>query len=125
MTQIDYDREMAFVAVRTSAEKSEIPLGVTRAISDPDNIDAEFAVLVRSDLKGLGLGRRLLEKLIAYTQSHGLQRLNGITMPNNRGMMRPRQKAGIHRRYSAGRWDCQPVAAPESGIIGATLTAIV
>ncbi len=51
MTQIDYDREMAFVAVRTSAEKSEI-LGVTRAISDPDNIDAEFAVLVRSDLKG-------------------------------------------------------------------------
>jgi acetyltransferase len=40
-------------------------------------------VLVRSDLKGLGLGRRLLEKLIAYTQSHGLQRLNGITMPNN------------------------------------------
>ncbi len=55
MTQIDYDREMAFVAVRTSAEKSEI-LGVTRAISDPDNIDAEFAVLVRSDLKGLGLG---------------------------------------------------------------------
>ena len=42
--RIDYDREMAVVAVRTSAEKSEI-LGVTRAISDPDNIDAEFAVL--------------------------------------------------------------------------------
>ncbi len=56
---------------------------MTRAISDPDNIDAEFAVLVRSDLKGLGLGRRLLEKLIAYTQSHGLQRLNGITMLGN------------------------------------------
>ena len=94
MTQIDYDREMAFVAVRTSAEKSEI-LGVTRAISDPDNIDAEFAVLVRSDLKGLGLGRRLLEKLIAYTQSHGLQRLNGITMPNNRGMIGLARKLGF------------------------------
>ncbi len=61
MTQIDYDREMAFVAVRTSAEKSEI-LGVTRAISDPDNIDAEFAVLVRSDLKGLGLGAKVAGK---------------------------------------------------------------
>ncbi|WP_163281881.1 GNAT family N-acetyltransferase, partial [Enterobacter cloacae] len=59
MTQIDYDREMAFVAVRTTAEGNEI-LGVTRAISDPDNIDAEFAVLVRSDLKGMGLGRKLL-----------------------------------------------------------------
>ena len=94
MTQIDYDREMAFVAVRTTAEKSEI-LGVTRAISDPDNIDAEFAVLVRSDLKGLGLGRRLLEKLIAYTQSHGLQRLNGITMPNNRGMIGLARKLGF------------------------------
>ena len=63
MTQIDYDREMAFVAVRR-VERTEEILGVTRAISDPDNIDAEFAVLVRSDLKGLGLGRRLLEKLI-------------------------------------------------------------
>ncbi|MWT63246.1 GNAT family N-acetyltransferase, partial [Escherichia coli] len=78
MTQIDYDREMAIVAVRRSAEGEEI-LGVTRAISDPDNVDAEFAVLVRSDLKGLGLGRRLLEKLIGYTRDHGLSRLNGIT----------------------------------------------
>ena len=94
MTQIDYDREMAFVAVRTTAEGDEI-LGVTRAISDPDNIDAEFAVLVRSDLKGMGLGRKLLEKLIAYTQNHGLQRLNGITMPNNKGMIGLARKLGF------------------------------
>ncbi len=94
MTQIDYDREMAFVAVRPHNEGEEI-LGVTRAISDPDNIDAEFAVLVRSDLKGLGLGRRLLEKLIAYTGDHGLQRLNGITMPNNRGMVTLARKLGF------------------------------
>ncbi|WP_312212799.1 GNAT family N-acetyltransferase [Pseudescherichia sp.] len=86
MTQIDYDREMAIVAVRRTDDGEEI-LGVTRAISDPDNVDAEFAVLVRSDLKGLGLGRRLLEKLIGYTRDHGLMRLNGITMPNNRGMV--------------------------------------
>ena len=94
MTQIDYDREMAFVAVRQQNGSSEI-IGVTRAISDPDNIDAEFAVLVRSDLKGLGLGRRLLEKLIAYTREHGLQRLNGITMPNNRGMVSLARKLGF------------------------------
>lgn len=95
MTQIDYDREMAFVAVRQSGEITEI-LGVSRAISDPDNIDAEFAVLVRSDLKGLGLGRQLLEKLIAYTREHGLQRLNGITMPNNQGMIALARKLGFH-----------------------------
>ncbi|WP_134706590.1 bifunctional acetate--CoA ligase family protein/GNAT family N-acetyltransferase [Rahnella sp. CJA17(1/100)] len=86
MTQIDYDREMAFVAIRTVNDESEI-IGVTRAVSDPDNIDAEFSVLVRSDLKGLGLGRRLLDKMIHYAAEHGLQRLTGITMPNNRGMI--------------------------------------
>ena len=94
MTQIDYDREMAFVAVRDFDEKSEI-IGVTRAVSDPDNIDAEFSVLVRSDLKGLGLGRRLLEKMIIYTTEHGIQRLTGITMPNNQGMVALARKLGF------------------------------
>lgn len=90
MTQIDYDREMAFVAVR-----DEQIIGVTRALSDPDNTDAEFAVLVRSDLKGLGLGRQLLEKMIAYARAHGLTRLTGITMPNNRGMIALAQRLGF------------------------------
>ncbi|AHM72485.1 bifunctional acetate--CoA ligase family protein/GNAT family N-acetyltransferase [Yersinia hibernica] len=94
MTQIDYDREMAFVAVRQNAAGPEI-IGVTRALSDPDNIDAEFAVLVRSDLKGLGLGRELLEKMIQYTRSHGLTRLTAVTMPNNRGMIGLAQKLGF------------------------------
>lgn len=86
MTQIDYDREMAFVAVCQQEHGEEIT-GVARAISDADNIDAEFSILVRSDLKGQGIGRRLLEKLIRYTREHGLQRLNGITMPHNHGML--------------------------------------
>jgi acetyltransferase len=94
MTQIDYDREMAFVAVHIVNEKSEI-IGVTRAVSDPDNTDAEFSVLVRSDLKGLGLGRRLLDKMINYAGEHGLQRLTGITMPNNRGMITLARKLGF------------------------------
>lgn len=95
MTQIDYDREMAFVAVRQQHGNSEI-IGVTRALSDPDNIDAEFAVLVRSDLKGLGLGSRLLEKMIHYTRGHGLTRLTAITMPHNRGMIGLAQKLGFN-----------------------------
>ena len=83
---------------------------MTRAISDPDNVDAEFAVLVRSDLKGLGLGRRLMEKLITYTRDHGLRRLNGITMPNNRGMVALARKLGF-------AVDVQL----EEGIVGLTL----
>ena len=94
MTQIDYDREMAFVAIRTTDAQNEI-IGVTRAVSDPDNIDAEFSVLVRSDLKGLGLGRRLLDKMINYAAEHGLQRLTGITMPNNQGMITLARKLGF------------------------------
>ena len=54
MTQIiDYDREMAFVAVDMPAVKI---IGVARAMSDPDNREAEFAVLVRSDMKGNNSG---------------------------------------------------------------------
>lgn len=94
MTQIDYDREMAFVAVREQDGEAEI-IGVTRAISDADNTDAEFSVLVRSDLKGVGLGRRLLEKMIVYTRHHGLQQLNGITMPRNQGMITLAKKLGF------------------------------
>jgi len=92
MTQIDYDREMAIVAVRP--QQQEI-VGVTRAISDADNADAEFSVLVRSDLKGQGLGRELLEKMIDYARQHGLQQLNGITMPGNRGMIALARKLGF------------------------------
>jgi acetyltransferase len=85
---------MAFVAVRQKDEGSEI-IGVTRALSDPDNIDAEFAILVRSDLKGVGLGRKLLEKMIQYTRNHGLERLTAVTMPNNQSMINLARKLGF------------------------------
>jgi acetyltransferase len=52
-------------------------------------------VLVRSDLKNLGLGGRLLSKMIAYTREHGIQRLAGITMPNNSGMLALARKLGF------------------------------
>lgn len=97
MTQIDYDREMAFVAVTSEGEKETI-IGVTRAISDSDNTDAEFSILVRSDLKRLGLGRKLLEKMVSYTRDHGLESLNGITMPNNSGMIALATKLGFQTK---------------------------
>lgn len=96
MTQIDYDREMAFVAV---AKDGKI-LAVVRAISDPDNEDAEFAILVRSDLKGLGLGRLLMEKIIRYAVIKGLNTLSGVTMPSNRGMITLARKLGFKVRIN-------------------------
>jgi acetyltransferase len=57
-TQIDYDREMAFIATATGDQGQNETLGVVRAVADPDNIRAEFAIVVRSDLKGKGLEHR-------------------------------------------------------------------
>ncbi|MFC1503368.1 GNAT family N-acetyltransferase [Pseudomonadota bacterium] len=99
LTQIDYDREMAFVATseisNEKGEKEEIILGVTRALSDPDNQEAEFAILVRSDLKGIGLGRILMDKIIRYCTQRGMVRMTGMTMPSNRGMIMLAQKVGF------------------------------
>lgn len=94
MTQIDYDREMAFVAVKNQDSEPEI-IGVTRAMADPDNQEAEFAVLVRSDMKGLTLGYQLMNKLLNYTRSHGIKKLSAITMPENRNMISLAKKLGF------------------------------
>ncbi|MFL6664999.1 MAG: bifunctional acetate--CoA ligase family protein/GNAT family N-acetyltransferase, partial [Rhizobacter sp.] len=55
LVQIDYAREMAFVALDRRPDGSSETLGVVRAVADPDNVEAEFGIIVRSDLKGQGL----------------------------------------------------------------------
>jgi acetyltransferase len=87
LTQIDYDREMAFIATRKRPDGQPETLGVARAISDPDNVWAEFAIVVRSDMKGKGLGRLLLAKLIAYCRQRGTQEMIGSTLRGNRALL--------------------------------------
>ncbi len=82
-TQIDYDREMAFIATRKNAEGVAETLAVGRVVADPDNITAEFAVTVRSDLKGLGLGKIMMQKLIDYCRSRGTREIVGEALPQN------------------------------------------
>ncbi|MDE1335380.1 bifunctional acetate--CoA ligase family protein/GNAT family N-acetyltransferase [Vibrio aestuarianus] len=93
-TQIDYDREMAFVAVDNSDGEAKI-IGVSRALINPENTDAEFAILIRSDLKGKGLGKILLQKVIDYCRLKGTVQISGMTMPTNRGMLTLAQKLGF------------------------------
>jgi acetyltransferase len=85
LTQIDYAREMAFIATYKEVGQ-EITLGAVRASIDPDNTDAEFAMAVRSDFQGIGLGKCLLEKLIRYYRTKGTQKLIGYTMFENQNM---------------------------------------
>jgi acetyltransferase len=89
LTQIDYAREMAFIATEPnteSAEGGEHTLGVARAVTDPDNQEAEFGVLVRSDLKGSGLGLLLMEKLVGYLRSQGTRRIVAVVLEENQAM---------------------------------------
>lgn len=84
-TQIDYDREMAFIA-KTTDNKLET-LGVVRAISDSDNNEAEIAIIVRSDMQGHGIGKKLMEKMINYCRERGIKRLTGQILPYNHAMI--------------------------------------
>jgi acetyltransferase len=93
-THIDYDREMAFVAVPVDAYSSDT-LGVVRVVKQAAPGCAEFAVTVRSDLKGLGLGETLTRKIIAYSRAAGARRLFGQILVNNRRMLRLVKKLGF------------------------------
>jgi len=101
MTQIDYEREMAFVATAARPEGGEETLAVVRAACDPDNQDAEFGIIVRSDLKGGGLGRLLMDKLIAYLRARGTRRLVTTTLRENAGMLALARELGFQVEPSA------------------------
>ena len=85
-TQIDYDREMAFIATAPNNAGAPETLGVVRAIADPNNTTAEFAILVRSDYKGIGLGRALMNKIVRYCRERNTAQLVGEVLAGNRAM---------------------------------------
>ena len=76
---------MAFVAL--SARDGNL-LGVVRLTADPDHVRAEYAIIVRSDLKGRGLGWQLMKHLIAYARAEGLDELYGTVLAENTTMLR-------------------------------------
>lgn len=91
LTQINYDRQMAFIAEETLADGTQEILGVSRIWTDPDNIRTEFSVIIRDDLQGLGLGSLLMNKLISYSKSVGTLEMIGKIMVENhpmRGLMK-------------------------------------
>jgi acetyltransferase len=84
MTQIDYDREMAFVAVRDSTGET---VGVSRLVIEPDGRSAEFAVIVQADMKGKGLASHLMHRLIEWGRSRGVQEIVGQVLADNAPML--------------------------------------
>jgi acetyltransferase len=84
-TQIDYGRAMAFLAIDPATDEM---LGVARLHANSAYDTAEYAVLVRSDLKGKGLGWLLMQTIIEYARNEGLSKIEGQVLNENRTMLR-------------------------------------
>ena len=99
MTQIDFDREMAFIASYKDDKNKFHTLGVVRAITDPENQETEFAVVLRSDIQGQGLGKLLMLKMINYCQQRGTATMTGLTLPQNAGMINLSRSLGFNVKF--------------------------
>lgn len=92
LTQLDYARAMAFCAIEKGTGEL---LGVVRMYADSQYQSAEYAILVRSDLKGKGLGWLLMQHIIGYARSEGLQRLEGQVLSGNTTMLQMCRELGF------------------------------
>ncbi len=100
MTQIDYEREMAFVAVRERSESDggDETVGVARLVCE--NAErGEFAVVVQPDMKGRGLARALMTRLIEWGRAQGLVEIAGQVLADNQPMLAFMRRLGftLHR----------------------------
>ena len=84
LTQLDYARAMAFVAFD---EVTNELLGVVRVHSDSIYESGEYAILLRSDLKGRGLGWASMQMMIEYARSEGLKIISGDVLSENTVML--------------------------------------
>ena len=102
-TLIDYDREMALVALfreRTVGADGEIKetdriVGVSRYVTNPDQSSCEFALVVADDFNGKGLGSRLMLSIMDVARDKGLTEINGLVLANNPGMLKLMRSLGF------------------------------
>ncbi|MCP3994298.1 MAG: GNAT family N-acetyltransferase, partial [bacterium] len=85
-TQIDYDREMALIAV-TEQDGKEVEHGVVRYVTNPDLNSCEFAVVISDEFQGHGIGQRMLTRLMEIARSRGLDMMEGEVLTTNHRML--------------------------------------
>jgi RimJ/RimL family protein N-acetyltransferase len=98
LTQIDYAREMAFVAIDEAGDEI---LGVVRLYSGSSHENGEYAILLRSGLKGKGLGWALMQLIIEYAKSEGLKRIVGQILQENAVMLKMCRELGFEIKTDA------------------------
>jgi len=87
LTQIDYSREMALIAV-TVEQGQEVELGVARYTTNPDGDTCEFALVVADSMQGKGLGQKLMVALMEAARADGLTAIKGEILSNNHKMLK-------------------------------------
>ena len=94
-TQLDYDREMALVLTDPGIPGRTEIYGVVNLSAEPDGESAEYAVLVRHDMAGMGLGILLMRRIIDYARARGIRQLIGDVLRENRTMLKLCQVLGF------------------------------
>ncbi len=102
-TLIDYDREMALVAVYKERKtlpdedvtETERIVGVSRYITNPDSASCEFSLVVANDFGGRGLGSRLMLSIMEVAREKGLDEIDGLVLANNVGMLKLMRSLGF------------------------------
>ena len=96
-TQIDYDREIALVAILNSMG-SEQMLGVGRVIIEYDQKNAEFAVIVGDEWHGKGIGAELMKRCLKIARMRNIERVWGLVLSDNTNMLALGKKLGFSRK---------------------------
>jgi acetyltransferase len=102
LTQIDYEREMAFIAVH---EPSGATVGVARLVRNPNGGGGEFAVVVQRDMTGGGLARHLMERLMAWGRGQGMTEMTGHVLTDNHPMLGFVRRLGFSLHRTPGEED--------------------
>ena len=87
LTQIDYHREMALATVGPGLPGQAEMYGIVNLSANPNNDRAEYSIIVDRSLRGLGLGNRLMRRIIAYARARGIQEIHGEVLRENRAML--------------------------------------
>jgi RimJ/RimL family protein N-acetyltransferase len=113
LTQLDYARAMAFVALDEAGSEM---LGVVWLYCDSIHETGEYAILLRSDLKGRGLGWALMQLIIEYAKSEGLSRIYGQILQENSVMLKMCRELGFKIKTDAkDRGVCNVSLALDNG----------
>nr|MBO2512800.1 GNAT family N-acetyltransferase [Gammaproteobacteria bacterium] len=96
-TQIDYDREMALIAL-ANVDGAARQIGVARYIAEPDGRSCEFAVVVDDRWQRRGIATRLLTHLIDVARERRFERMNGVVLRENANMLALAKELGFEQR---------------------------